>query len=121
MAERSSDAPVESVLSAAASAHISHAVIAAYAAAAAIEVEGVHAVAGTGTVGLDPERAPKGVRVTSDDDGLGLELHLIVDWGASIPGVAADVVAHVREYLRSMIDLAPATVQVVVDDVAGPT
>lgn len=120
MADPSPDAPVESVLSAAASAHISHAVIAAYAAAAAIEVEGVNAVAGTGSGGLDPERAPKGVRVTSDGEGVGLELHLVVDWGASIPRVAADVVAHVREYLRSMIDLAPSSVLVVVDDVAGP-
>ncbi|MDX6551543.1 MAG: Asp23 family, cell envelope-related function [Gaiellales bacterium] len=119
MAEPSSDAPVESVLSAAASAHISHAVIAAYAAAAAVEVEGVHGVAGTGAGGLDPERAPKGVRVTSDGDGVGLELHLVVDWGASIPRVAADVVSHVREYLLSMIDLSPSSVLVVVDDVAG--
>src|SRR6476661_5022560 len=37
--------PVESVHSPAASAHISHAVIATYAAAAAVEVEGVHAIA----------------------------------------------------------------------------
>src|SRR6476469_2607029 len=55
------DAPVESIHSAAASAHISHAVIATYAAAAAIEVAGVHAIAGAQPGGVDPDRVPKGV------------------------------------------------------------
>src|SRR3954470_19259992 len=60
----------ESVHSATASAHISHAVIAAYAAAAAVEVPGVRGIwAGHSTPPerrIDPERAPKGVRVGGD-------------------------------------------------------
>ena len=82
------DAPVESIHSAAASAHISHAVIATYAAAAAIEVAGVHAIAGGQPGGVDPDRVPKGVRISADGDAVGLELHLVTEWGASIPAVA---------------------------------
>jgi hypothetical protein len=85
------DAPVESIHSAAASAHISHAVIATYAAAAA-----------------------------TDGDAVGLELHLVTEWGASIPAVAGEVSSHVRDYLVSMIELEPSSVAVVIDDVAPP-
>ena len=114
------DLPRESVHSAAASAHISHAVIATAAAAAAVEVPGVYAIAGGERGAVDPERAPKGVRVVSDGNAVGLELHLVTDWGASIPAVAAEVSRRVRDYLGSMIDLQPSSVSVVVDDVAPP-
>ena len=113
-------APVESIHSAAASAHISHAVIATYAAAAAVEVAGVHAVAGAQPGRVDPDRAPKGVRISADGDGVGLELHLVTEWGASIPAVSAAVGRHVREYLVSMIELEPSSVAIVIDDVAPP-
>ena len=119
MAGHSDDAPLESIHSAAASAHISHAVIATYAAAAAAEVEGVHAIAGAQRGGIDPERVPKGVRVTADGDGVELELHLVTEWGASIPRVASEVSRHVSEYLSSMIELEPVWVAVVIDDVAA--
>src|SRR3954471_12371940 len=102
--------PPESVHSAAASAHISHAVIATYAAAAAVEVPGVYAIAGGEPGTVDPERAPKGVRVVADGDAVWLELHLVTDWGASIPRVAAEVGRRVRDYLGSMIDLHPSAV-----------
>jgi uncharacterized alkaline shock family protein YloU len=117
-------APDESVHSEAVSAHISHAVIATYAAAAALEVEGVHALAGGGFRAFerrdDPERASRGVRVSSDGGRVALELHLVTAWGASIPAVAAEVERQVRAYLGSMIDLELAGLAVVVDDVAGP-
>jgi uncharacterized alkaline shock family protein YloU len=111
----------ESVHSAGVSAHISHAVIAAYAAAAAREVAGVHALTGGHLARLerrgDPDRM--GVRVASAGDAVDLELHLVTAWGASIPAVAAGVERSVRTYLASMIDLDVRTVSVVVDDVAG--
>jgi uncharacterized alkaline shock family protein YloU len=113
-------APVESIHSAAASAHISHAVIATYAAAAAVEVDGVYAVAGAQPGRVDPDRAPKGVRISADGDGVGVELHLVTDWGASIPAVSDAVGRHVREYLASMIELEPSSVEIVIDDVAPP-
>ena len=111
---------LESVHSAAASAHISHAVIATYAAAAAVEVPGVYAIAGGERGTVDPERAPKGVRVVADGDAVWVELHLVTEWGASIPRVAGEVSTRVRDYLGSMIELQPSSVSVVVDDVAPP-
>jgi uncharacterized alkaline shock family protein YloU len=114
----------ESVHSATASAHISHAVIATYAAAAAVEVPGVRGIwAGHSAPPereIDPERAPKGVRVNGDGQRVDLELHLVTDWGASIPDVADQVGRQVRRYLASMIQLEPAEVAVVVDEVASP-
>ena len=114
-------AAAESVHSAGVSAHISHAVIAAYAAAAAREVAGVHALTGGHLARLerrsDPDRL--GVRVASAGDAVDLELHLVTDWGASIPAVAAGVERSVRTYLASMVDLDVRTVSVVVDDVAA--
>jgi len=111
----------ESVHSAGVPAHISHAVIAAYAAAAAREVAGVHALTGGHLARLerrtDPDRL--GVRVVSAGDAVDLELHLVTDWGASIPAVAAGVERSVRTYLASMVDLDVRTVSVVVDDVAA--
>jgi uncharacterized alkaline shock family protein YloU len=106
------------------SAHISHAVIATYAAAAAQEVRGVHALAAGSVRPLDrrtdPERAGKGVRVSADGGAVDLELHLVTEWGASIPAVAVDAERQVRAYLTSMIDLDVREVTVMVDDVAAP-
>ena len=111
----------ESVHSAGVSAHISHAVIAAYAAAAAREVAGVHALTGGPRARLERRSEPDrlGVRVASAGDAVDLELHLVTDWGASIPAVAAGVERSVRTYLASMVDLDVRTVSVVVDDVAA--
>jgi uncharacterized alkaline shock family protein YloU len=110
----------ESVHSAGVSAHISHAVIAAYAAAAAREVAGVHALTGGHLARLerraDPDRL--GVRVTSTGDRVDLEVHLVTAWGASIPAVAAAVERSVRTYLASMVDLDLGAVAIVIDDVA---
>lgn len=122
MSDASGGAPAESVHSAGVAAHISHAVIATYAAAAAREVEGVHALAASGFGPLerraDPERA--GVRVEAGQEGLEVELHLVTAWGASIPSVAAQVEEAVRTYLESMVALEVAVVSVHVDDVAAP-
>jgi uncharacterized alkaline shock family protein YloU len=122
MTDPTAAGPAESVHSAGVSAHISHAVIAAYAAAAAREVAGVHALTGGHLARLerrgDPDRL--GVRVTAAGDAIDLELHLVTEWGASIPTVAAGVERSVRAYLASMIDLDVAAVSIVVDDVAAP-
>jgi uncharacterized alkaline shock family protein YloU len=105
-------------------AHISHAVIATYAAAAVQDVAGVRGLVG-GHFGplerrTDPDRAQKGVRVSAAGDGVDVELHVVTEWGAAIPAVAAEIDQQVRAYLGSMIDLEPRTVSVLVDDVAPP-
>jgi len=122
MSDASGGAPAESVHSAGVAAHISHAVIATYAAAAAREVEGVHALTASGCAPLerraDPERA--GVRVAAGAEGLEVELHIVTAWDAPIPAVAAQVEDAVRSYLESMVALEVAIVSVHVDDVAAP-
>lgn len=122
MSDATGGAPAESVHSAGVAAHISHAVIATYAAAAAREVEGVHALTASGFAPLerrtDPERA--GVRVAAGPEGLEVELHIVTAWGASIPAVAAEVEEAVRTYLESMVALEVGIVAVHVDDVAAP-
>ena len=124
MADEAPGEPVEAVHSAAVAAHISHAVIATYAAAAAQDVAGLRGLVGGHFGGLDrrtdPERAQKGVRVSADGDHVDVELHVVTEWGAAIPAVAAEVERQVRSYLASMIDLEPRSVAVLVDDVAPP-
>ena len=80
---------------------ISPEVLARYAADAAAEVPGVHT------------KQRRAARVTGEE----VEVHLVADYGAEIPAVAAEVQRHVLEYLRRMAHVTPAAVNVVVDDV----
>jgi uncharacterized alkaline shock family protein YloU len=80
---------------------ISPDVLARYAADAAAEVSGVHT------------KQRRGARVTGNE----VEVHVVVDYGAEIPRVAAEVQRRVHEYLGQMADVAPAAVHVVVEDV----
>jgi uncharacterized alkaline shock family protein YloU len=80
---------------------ISPDVLARYAADAAAEVPGVHT------------KQRRGARVSGDE----VEVHVVIDYGANIPEVAAQVQRHVTDYLARMADLRPSIVNVVVDDV----
>ena len=114
----------ESVHSRGVRAHISHAVIATYAADALAEVDGVAGLLG-GHFGsrdrrTDPERAAKAVHVEVAPGGtVDLTVHVVVAYGASIPDVAAAAAGSVRRYLRSMVDLEVEAVTLHVDAVAG--
>jgi uncharacterized alkaline shock family protein YloU len=90
---------------------ISPDVLARYAGDAAAEVEGV--------LGLveSPMHRRRGVRVTNGEDGVGVEIHLRVAWGSSIPELGRGVQARVAEYLTAMADVRPASVDVVVDEI----
>jgi uncharacterized alkaline shock family protein YloU len=81
---------------------ISPEVLARYAVDAAAEVAGVH-----------PTK-----RGAARVSGTEVEVHLVVDFGASIPGVAADVQRRVADYLQRMADVTPSVVDVIVDDVS---
>jgi len=80
---------------------ISPEVLARYAADAAAEVRGVHT------------KHRRGARVNVSE----VEVHLVVDYGANVPDVAAQVQQRVIDYLVQMADLHPSSVNVVVDDV----
>jgi uncharacterized alkaline shock family protein YloU len=90
-------------------ASISTEILARYAADAAGEVQGVHGLAGR-----------RGVKVLEEDGVVRVELHLAVEWGASIPTVGLTVQERVREYLGRMADVEPEVVDVTIDEVGSP-
>ena len=89
-------------------ASISTEILGRYAADAAREIAGVRDLPGRG-----------GVKVSERDGDVHVEIHLAVDWGASIPAVGKGVQDRVREYLLRMADVDPASVEIVVDEI-GP-
>jgi uncharacterized alkaline shock family protein YloU len=95
-------------------ASISTDIVARYAADAAREVTGVR--------GLVESHVPRhrGVRVLEEEGAMRIEVHVAVEWGASIPEVGREVQRRVRDFLESMADLEPAAVDVVVDEVGRP-
>ena len=92
-------------------ASISSEILASYAADAACEVAGVRGI----VEGHLPRQ--RGVRVADEGGRVTLEVHLGVEWGASIPEVGRAVQERVRAYLGRMADLEPAAVDVVVDEI----
>ena len=93
---------------------ISADVLASYAADAALEVAGVY-----GLVGSTLHRH-EGVKVSREEDKVGVELHIALDWGASAGAVGAELQAHVAECLFRMADVRPDSVDVVIDEFAPP-
>lgn len=94
-------------------ASISTDILARYAADAAREVKGVRGLAES------PLPHRHAVRIGGGDGAVRVEVHLVVNEGASIPAVGRRVQERVREYLGSMADVDPAAVDVVVNAV-GP-
>jgi uncharacterized alkaline shock family protein YloU len=92
---------------------ISPDVLARYAGDAAREVDGVYGLAEDGL------HRHKGVRIVGDGDAFSVVLHLVIDWGASIPAVGAAVQERVSTYLRQMAHVEADRVDVIVDAI-GP-
>jgi uncharacterized alkaline shock family protein YloU len=92
---------------------ISHEVLASYAADAAREVSGVRGLVDS------PLPGRRAVRIGGENGVVTVELHVGVEWGASIPDVGGRVQARVADYLAKMADVRPASVEVVVDEI-GP-
>ncbi len=93
---------------------ISSEVLASYAADAARDVEGVR-----GFVESTLHRH-KGVRVLEGDGAVRLELHIAVEWGASIPEVGRELQQRVSAYLARMASVEAEAVDVVVDEIGPP-
>ena len=89
-------------------ARISNDVIARYAADAAREVAGV-----TGLVESQLHRH-HGVRLSGEGEALTVEVHLEVEWGAALQSLGQEVQRLVAETLGRMLDVHPASVDVVV-------
>ena len=95
-------------------ASISADILARYASDAARDVDGVR-----GLVESHLHRH-RGARVSDEDGVVSVEIHVSVDWGASIPDVGRAIQGRVREYLSRMADVEPAAVDVVVEQVGAP-
>jgi len=89
-------------------ASISTEILARYAGDAAREIAGVREL-----------RGRHAVKVEEEDGAVRVELHLEVEWGASIGEVGRGVQQRVRDYLLRMADVEPTEVEVVVDEI-GP-
>jgi uncharacterized alkaline shock family protein YloU len=94
-------------------ASISPEIIASYAADAAREVVGVRNLVD------GPLPGRRGVRVTTADGRTRIEVHLGVEWSASIPDVGRSVQRSVRDYLARMASVDLEAVDVFVDEI-GP-
>ena len=92
---------------------ISSDVLASYAADAARDVDGVR-----GLVESTLHRH-KGVRVLENSGNVRIELHIAVEWGASIPAVGRELQARVAAYLARMASVEAAAVDVVVDEIGS--
>jgi uncharacterized alkaline shock family protein YloU len=92
---------------------ISSDILASYAADAAREVEGVRGLVESAL------HRHKGVRISDDDGRVRVELHIAVEWGASIPEVGREVQQRVAAYLERMAKVDPEAVDVIVDEI-GP-
>ena len=93
---------------------ISSDVLARYAADAARDVDGVR-----GFVESTLHRH-KGVRVLEGDGTVRLELHIAVEWGASIPDVGLALQQRVSAYLARMASIEAEAVDVVVEEIGAP-
>jgi uncharacterized alkaline shock family protein YloU len=94
-------------------ASITSEILASYAADAAREVAGVR-----GLVESTLHRH-RGVRVLEVEGNVRVELHVAIEWGASIPEVGKEVQRQVAAYLEQMAKVEPEAVDVIVDEI-GP-
>jgi uncharacterized alkaline shock family protein YloU len=90
---------------------ISSDILARYAADAARDVAGVRGLVEDGL------RRHKGVRIEEEHGRVRVELHLALDWGASLPDVGREVQRQVAAYLTRMASIEPEAVDVVVDEI----
>lgn len=88
-------------------------ILASYAADAAREVNGV------GGLVEGAMHRHKGVRVLEYDGRMRVEIHVTVEWGASIPDVGREVQQRVTAYLARMASIEPEAVDVIVDEIGA--
>lgn len=93
---------------------ISSDILASYAADAAREVDGVRGLVESAL------HRHKGVRIAEDEGRVRVELHLGVEWGASIPEVGREVQQRVNAYLERMANVDADAVDVIVDEIGPP-
>ncbi|HMO49740.1 MAG TPA: Asp23/Gls24 family envelope stress response protein [Kiritimatiellia bacterium] len=108
------------------SVHIHNNVIATIARLAAIKVPGVSEMSGgivDDLAGIirSKKSGDRGIRVTFEDSGVVIEIHVILDYGVRIPHVAWQLQTEVRQAVEQMTGKHVKAVQVVVQGVKLPT
>lgn len=104
---------------------ISDEVIAVCAVNAALKTEGVAGLAGgfSNTLSkniLGKELTSKGVRVSQGDEGVEIDVHIIVKYHVKIPAVAWDIQENVKNEVQSMTELKVKAVNIHVQGVEIP-
>lgn len=102
--------------------HISEEVLAAIAAAATLEVEGVNAL--SANLGSDlaellgKKNLAKGIQIQMEEEKVKVELSILMDYGHTIPEVGKAVQDNVKNAVESMTGLEVAAVNVAVSGIA---
>lgn len=102
--------------------HISEEVLAAIAAAATLEVEGVNAL--SANLGSDlaellgKKNLAKGIQIEMEEEKVKVELSILMDYGHTIPEVGKAVQDNVKNAVESMTGLEVAAVNVAVSGIA---
>lgn len=104
---------------------ISDEVIAVCAVNAALKTEGVAGLAGGFSNVLSKnllgkELMSKGVKVSQTDDGVQIDVHIIVKYKVKIPAVAWDIQENVKKEVQSMTELTVTAVNIHVQGVEIP-
>jgi uncharacterized alkaline shock family protein YloU len=86
---------------------------------AALESYGVVGMSGRGLVGrlLSRERAGQGVVVTRSEQGVAIELHVVVEYGLNLAEVASGLRSRVAYDVERLTGLPVASVEVHIQDV----
>ena len=83
---------------------------------AANKVDGVYSMQGKMTSGVSElfgrKKKKKGVHLTSDEEGLKVDIYCYLVYGVSVPKVALEIQEKVREQLLQMTDITLAEVNV---------
>ena len=104
---------------------ISDEVIAVCAVNATLKTEGVSSLAGNFSNILSKnilgkELLSKGVKVTQSDEGVEIDVHIIVKYHVKIPAVAWDIQENVKREVQSMTELTVKAVNIHVQGVEIP-
>jgi uncharacterized alkaline shock family protein YloU len=99
--------------------HISSAVVAQIVGHTAAESYGVVGMGGRHGLGklLSRDRLTQGISVSSCDDGLVLDLHVVVEYGLNLAEVAAAIRARVSYEVERLTGLTVAAVEIHIEDV----
>lgn len=88
---------------------------------AATSVEGVYSLHGELLSTLSSlfrrRRGTSGIKITSEDDQINLDLHLVVEFGSFIPAIVSEVKEKVRKGLEGTTPLKIKDINIYIEDI----